>query len=293
MTLRASRPAPRALAPTTTECTATVWVCLPPLISAYAATRCHRHVKGDRACVDRLTIVDEAPWPRAGSLATEHASAPVAERRHAPGRHVATPLAHVLLGAMIVTGVVALGGSGRANGGTYPGPRACQAPSVSLANGPYVGGATQEEAHSLAITNTASFPCSLHGYVGIVVYDTHGRPLAFRFAHRPTGGWPMATVVPARFTLKPRASAYVFLAQFACYTGYSSVSRRIAVRLPGDRRLVRLNLRQPIAYCVGASARVGNVLAVSPIEPTIAATQGPSPSPAARNRVSRPATVEP
>ena len=186
-------------------------------------------------------------------------------------------LAPVLLGAMIATTVLTLRGIAHHDGGALRGPRACQTPAVSLANGPYVGGATQEEAQSLAITNTASLPCSLHGYVGIVVYGAHGRPLAFRFAHRPTGGWPMATVVPARFTLKPRASAYVFFAQIACYTGYSSVSRRIAVRLPGDRRLVRLNLRTPIAYCRGASAQVGNVLAVSPIEPTIAATQGPLP----------------
>ena len=144
-------------------------------------------------------------------------------------------------------------------------------------NGPYVGGATQEEAHAITITNTSSHPCSLHGYVRIVAYDAHGVALPFRFAHHPTGGWPMATDVPPPFSIAPGASGYVFFAQIACYTGYSELSRRVAVTIPAARVSTPLILHTPLARCKGPSATVGNVIAMSPIEPTLAATGGRVP----------------
>ena len=182
-----------------------------------------------------------------------------------------------LIGVVLVAALVAWRAGPRARSGAQPPTRACRAPMVSIRNGPYVGGATQEEAHSLAVTNTSSLPCSLHGYVELVVYDTHRRPLAFRFAHHPTGGWPMATAVPPPFTIRPRASGYVFFAQVACYSGYSATSRRIGVRLPGDRQTRPVTLRTPVAWCAGPSAGVGNILAISPVEPSISATEAPVP----------------
>lgn len=156
-------------------------------------------------------------------------------------------------------------------------PRLCRAGAISVTNGPYVGGATQEEAHAITITNTSSHPCSLHGYVRIVAYDAHGVALPFRFAHHPTGGWPMATDVPPPFSIAPGASGYVFFAQIACYTGYSELSRRVAVTIPAARVSTPLILHTPLARCKGPSATVGNVIAMSPIEPTLAATGGRVP----------------
>lgn len=205
-------------------------------------------------------------------------SAPTPETRRRVGRRgLAWPaLFLALVGA--VGGVLMLRSAAVHRVGDTPrATRACRAGLVEVTNGPYVGGATQEEAHSLAIINTSSVACSLHGYVRLVVYGEHGRPLPLRFAHHPTGGWPMATVVPRSFAIAPRASGYVFVAQNACYTGYATISGHIAVTLPSDRRALALTLRRPIALCTGPSAQVGNVVAISPIEPSIAATQGPIP----------------
>lgn len=153
----------------------------------------------------------------------------------------------------------------------------CRPDAVAMTNGPYVGGATQEEAHAILITNTASTPCTLHGYVGIVALDQRGTPVPFRLVHHATGGWPMATVVPPPFVVAPGGSGYVFFAQIACYTGYTATSRRIAVTLPGARTAQDLVLRVPLNRCAGPSASIGNLIAESPIEPTLRATVGPLP----------------
>lgn len=163
-------------------------------------------------------------------------------------------------------------------GGPSTAASACALRDLSIANGPYVGGATQEEAHAITFTNTSPRTCQLHGYATFVTYGPRGEVLPFTFAHRATGGWPMATRVPKVFAITPHSSAYVFFAQIACYSGYRALGRRIAVRLPDSPdRSKTLRLAAPLALCKGPAATVGNVIALSPIEPTLLATEGPIP----------------
>ena len=195
-----------------------------------------------------------------------------------PGRRWLTDAAVI---ALLVAFVILAANVPRTAPGTRPvasnlPSAACRPNAVTVANGPDVGGATQEEARAMLITNTSSTPCTLHGYVSIVALD-RGTPLPFRLVHHATGGWPMATVVPSPFVIAPGRSGYVFFAQIACYTGYTATSRRIAVTLPGARVANVLDLRVALDRCAGPSARIGNLIAESPIEPTLRATEGPIP----------------
>ncbi len=197
---------------------------------------------------------------------------------HPAGRRLTGATVTVFL----VAGVILAATVSRTTRGTrlvisHPASAACHNDAVTVANGPYVGGATQEEARAILITNTSSTSCTLHCYVGIVALDRHGTPLPFRLVHHATGGWPMATVVPPPFVVAPGRSGYVFFAQIACYTGYTATSRRIAVTLPGARSAHTLVLRVALDRCAGPSARIGNLIAESPIEPTLRATVGPIP----------------
>lgn len=195
----------------------------------------------------------------------------------------------VIVLAVVVSLVVASGvglskpATPLANGGSRPSGgdlavASCAPSGVTISNGPLVGGATQEEAHSLKITNTGSKSCLMNGYATLVAYGSTGEVLPFTFAHHATGGWPMATKAPSAFTIGRHKSAYVFFAQIACYTGYSKLASRIAVLLPKAPDLSKvLRLSTPLALCKGSAAKVGNVIANSPIEPTIGATEGTSP----------------
>ncbi|MHB8335037.1 MAG: DUF4232 domain-containing protein [Acidimicrobiales bacterium] len=200
------------------------------------------------------------------------------ETRHPIGRRLSGATVIVFLVAVVILAAnVSRTAPGTRPVPSHPASAGCRPDALTVTNGPYVGGATQEEAHAILITNTSSTPCTLHGYVGIVAFDRRGAPLPFRLVRYATGGWPMATVVPPPFVVAPGRSGYVFFAQIACYTGYTATSRRIAVTLPDARTAQVLVLRVALDRCDGPSARIGNLIAESPIEPTLRATVGPIP----------------
>ena len=208
---------------------------------------------------------------------TEHLGAGANERVRR-GRWSTAVVALAATLVLVVAGILWVASTTGRTSGHRAAARACAPRDVSVANGPYVGGATQEEAHSITITNTSPTACQLHGYATFVAYGPRGEVLPFTFTHRATGGWPMATRAPRALTITPRRSAYVFFAQIACYTGYRTLGHRIAVRLPDSRyRSKVLTLAVPLALCKGTSAAVGNVIALSPIEPTLRSTEGPIP----------------
>ncbi len=201
-----------------------------------------------------------------------------ANERVGQGRWSTAMVALAVTLVLVVAGILWVASTTGHAGGSAAAASNCEPGDVSIANGPYVGGATQEEAHSITITNTSLTACQLHGYATFVTYGPRDEELPFTFTHRATGGWPMATRVPRTFTIAPRSSAYVFFAQISCYTGYRVLGRRIAVRLPDSRyRSKVLTLATPLALCKGLAATVGNVIALSPIEPTLLATEGPIP----------------
>jgi hypothetical protein len=150
----------------------------------------------------------------------------------------------------------------------------CTSGAVSIANGPYVGGAMQEEAHSLTITNTSATSCLIHGFPRLVVYVNTGRVSRFSLVHHATGAYAMTSKLPKPFALTPRKSAYVFFAQTACAVGTETVLSKVALIMPKSLRTTNVvTLFRPIARCVGQSARYANPIAISPIEPTVGATE--------------------
>ena len=215
-------------------------------------------------------------FPGTIPLGLSYRSTTVSTRDH-HRRRAGVGIATLLAGAAIVTWLATRSAPTTRTRAVPPTPAHCRADAVSVTNGPYVGGATQEEAHAITITNTSNHTCTLHGYVVLVAYDARGVALPFTLAHHSTGGWPMATEVPPPFRVAPGAAGYVFFAQIACYTGYSELSRHVTVTIPATRVSTPLILRTPLALCKGPSATVGNVIAMSPIEPTVAATEGRVP----------------
>ena len=199
-------------------------------------------------------------------------------RTHSIGRRLAGATAIVFLveGVMFAANV-----SGTSPGtrpvASHPASAPWRPDAITVTNGPYVGGATQEEAHAIRITNTSTTPCTLHAYAGIVALDRRGTPLPFRLVHHATGSWPMATVVPPPFVVAPGRSGYLFFAPIACYRGYTATSRRIAVTLPDARTAKVLVLTVALDRCAGPCARIGNLIAESRLEPTLRATVGPVP----------------
>lgn len=114
----------------------------------------------------------------------------------------------------------------------------------------------------------------VNGYVTIRALDAANRALPFTFSHRATGGYPMTTKPPRAFTLKRHQSSYVFFAQIACVEGYRDLARRVTIALPhasGSGKTVALST--PLAFCKGSNAAIENTIALSPIEPSVKATE--------------------
>lgn len=203
----------------------------------------------------------------------------VSRRRHR--RWAALGVILSLVALIVAAGVGRAHPSARTVGGGADATKsalalACTPSEVTISNGSPGSPATQEEPHLLRLTNSSSTSCVMNGYVTIVAYGAGGATLPFTFSHRATGGYPLTHRAPAAFTVAVHRSAYVFFAQDACVTGYSQLTRRVAVRLPGARLLSPVvTLSSPLAWCHGSFSRVGNVIATSPLEPTIAATIGP------------------
>src|SRR5665213_11076 len=150
----------------------------------------------------------------------------------------------------------------------------CSATAVSISNGPYVGGAQEEDAHSLTITNTGSNACLMSGFPRLVVYGPTGRIIRFSLVHHATGGYAMTSKPPKPFSPAPHKSAYVFFAQTACMVGTETTMSKVALILPKALNPSKaLTLLNPIAHCIGQSASYANPIAISPIEPTVRATE--------------------
>jgi hypothetical protein len=150
----------------------------------------------------------------------------------------------------------------------------CASSSVSIANGPYVGGAMEENAHSLMITNAGSRSCLMSGFPRLVVYGTSGDVFRFALVHHATGGYPMTSKVHKPFALAPHKSAFVFFAQTACEAGTETGFSDVALILPKSTQPTEVvTLQNPIAHCVGQSASYANPIAISPVEPTVRATE--------------------
>jgi hypothetical protein len=150
----------------------------------------------------------------------------------------------------------------------------CTSTAVSISNGPLVSPAQEEDAHSLKITNASSKSCLMSGFPRLVVYGPTGAVIPFHLVHHPTADFALTSKPPKPFALATHKSAYVLFEQFSCMAGTETTTTKVALLLPKATHPTKvLTLLRPIAHCVGPSASQANPIGISPIEPTMAATE--------------------
>jgi hypothetical protein len=149
----------------------------------------------------------------------------------------------------------------------------CTSTDVTVANGPLVSEAQEEEGHSLKVTNEGAKSCLMSGFPRLIVYGSTGAAMPFLLEHHPTADFALTSKAPKPFALAAHKSAYVRFEQFGCMAGTETTTNKVALLLPKSTYPTKvLTLLRPIALCVGASAKQANPIGISPFEPTYSAT---------------------
>jgi hypothetical protein len=153
----------------------------------------------------------------------------------------------------------------------------CAAHALMLRPGPRVSPMTGEHAVLYALANRGPAACTVRGYPQVTLYDAHGRILPFRYADG--GGAYVTSRKPVTVVLAAGATAYVLVAKYRCDLGIAQNAATIRLALPASGGQV-LTARQPVAvpgppgfsYCRGGPHDPGQLVTISPIEPTAQAT---------------------
>ena len=170
------------------------------------------------------------------------------------------------------------GGCGNGPGGTHHAHvTQCPARALVLHPGTFVVPMTGEHAVMYALTNRSPVTCTVHGYPQVVLYDANGRALPFHYA---TGGGAYVTSSkPVTVVLAHGAAAYVLVAKYRCDLGIVRDATAIQLTLPaahGETFAQREDTGIPgpagLSYCRGGQHDPGQLVTVSPVEPTARAT---------------------
>jgi hypothetical protein len=153
----------------------------------------------------------------------------------------------------------------------------CQARSLALGYGPQMSPATGEHGDTYLLTNRGPADCTLTGYPRITLYAPDGARLPFHYIHRHS---PYVTSAPpGTVVLQPGASAYILAAKYRCDRGDDQDAATIRITIPGPRHGAVTGRAAPdasgvsaLTYCRGGPNSPGQIIAVSPIEPTRQAT---------------------
>jgi Protein of unknown function (DUF4232) len=153
----------------------------------------------------------------------------------------------------------------------------CAARALVLRPGAFVVPMTGEHAVMYALTNRGQVTCILSGYPKVVLYDAGGAALPFRYAHG--GGAYVTSGRPVTVVLARGASAYVLVAKYRCDLGVVRTATAIRLTLPtangaafAGREAVATAGAAGLSYCRGGPRDPGQVVAISPVEPTQKAT---------------------
>lgn len=150
---------------------------------------------------------------------------------------------------------------------------ACAAHALVLRPGAGVVPMTGEHAVLYALANRGRQTCTVRGYPQVTLYDAGGRALPFRYAD---GGGPYVTSrKPATVVLAPAAMAWVLVAKYRCDLGIARNAATIGLTLPAGHGQL-FAAREPVgvpgppglSYCRGGPHDPGQLVTVSPIEPT-------------------------
>jgi Protein of unknown function (DUF4232) len=155
----------------------------------------------------------------------------------------------------------------------------CAARALVLRPGAFVVPMTGEHAVMYALTNRGPVTCALSGYPKVVLYDAEGAALPFRYARG--GGAYVTSRKPMTVALPRGASAHVLVAKYRCDLGVARNATAIRLTLPAargaafaGREAVATAGATGLSCCRGGQRDPGQVIAVSPVEPTQRATRG-------------------
>ncbi|HYV77906.1 MAG TPA: DUF4232 domain-containing protein [Streptosporangiaceae bacterium] len=169
------------------------------------------------------------------------------------------------------------GAGGAARPATETGVPRCAARALVLRPGAFVVPMTGEHAVMYALTNRGLVACTLSGYPQVVLYDAKGAALPFRYARG--GGAYVTSRKPAPVVLARGASAYVLVAKYRCDFGIVRNATAMRLILPGARgaaftaqEAVASGGAVGLSYCRGGQRDPGQLVTVSPVEPTRQAT---------------------
>ena len=153
----------------------------------------------------------------------------------------------------------------------------CPARVLVLRPGTYVSPVTGEHAELYSLRNRGSAACTIAGYPRVVLYSSRGAVLPFHYVR---GGGAYATPhKPATVVLGPGASAWVLVAKYRCDLGEAGTAARIKLTLRAahgvtfaGRATVGGLGSEDLSYCRGEPHDPGQMVDISPIEPTQSAT---------------------
>jgi len=153
----------------------------------------------------------------------------------------------------------------------------CPARALVLRPGAFVVAMTGEHAVMYALTNRGPVACTVSGYPKVVLYDAGGAALPFRYAEG--GGAYVTSRKPVTVVLARGASACVLVAKYRCDAGIVHNATAIRLALPAargavfaGREAVASTGSEGLSYCRGGRHDPGQMVAVSPVEPTWRAT---------------------
>jgi hypothetical protein len=160
----------------------------------------------------------------------------------------------------------------------------CQARALTLGYGPQMSPATGEHGDTYLLTNRGPSACTFAGYPGITLYAPDGAQLPFHYSHGHSQY--VTSAPPGTVFLAPGASAYILVAKYRCDLGDDQVASTIRITLPGPqpgtvtgRAVSNAAGVSALAYCRGGPNDPGQLIAVSPIEPTRQVTMPNPPVP--------------
>jgi Protein of unknown function (DUF4232) len=178
-------------------------------------------------------------------------------------------LAGALIGAVLA---LAAGCAGAPAGTSHRPLAACAAGALVLRPGAGVVPMTGEHAVLYALANRGPRTCTVRGYPQVTLYDSGGRVLPFRYAD---GGGYVTSRKPATVVLAPGAAAWALVAKYRCDLGIAADAVTIRLTLRAGHGLV-LATREPtgvpgppgLSWCRGGPRDPGQLVTVSPVEPT-------------------------
>ena len=150
----------------------------------------------------------------------------------------------------------------------------CLPSQISASNGPQVGGASGERSLSIILTNQGTTPCILDGYPHVRLLSSAGAVLPLPQVARSQY---LTIAGPRPVMLRVGANAYVVIAKYRCDLRDLRVAAWVQLSLPGagSSRVFTIAMKNALGslnLCMGGPHDPGNVIAVTPVESSLAAT---------------------